>query len=461
VVPSRKVVVGTCTLPSSMFSSAMKSCSERWSVGRLLQLETAHEPAQCAPPDGAIAPLTRDVVVTANANAVSLGSWSPGLAGRWRLATALVALFASATVALLWSTGSYRVQQRLSLQQSASLVRGTPSILAMSERSEYIEGYISENGCPYETVALSEVECRRIPGQFGGALNVPFVITSPDDPQGCFGFNGLYYYNIHPIGVGRQGRKVYCKRLKAAVRFQRISTGRCMDYGFMPISSRDTCEAAAWELQLSLVDRRVHVTENSRRPEGCYYFANAQDSTGTLWLSTNADSHGIGAEASKSPLWIRQPLCMAQTTTPAPALIPTTTATTSSTIELSKTENGQLEGTIYVAGSVGSNRCPHGTTELNKADCQRMPEHFGGALHHPLTINSPGDPRGCFFFFRWYYFNINPIGMANEGRKPYCKMASANEALNEAGSSRHRTDCGGSACAPDSDLGNNSKAGRK
>lgn len=281
---------------------------------------------------------------------------------------------------------------------------------------------------------------------------MPFVITSPDDPQGCFGFNGLYYYNIHPIGVGRIGRKVYCKRLQAAVRFQRISTGRCMDYGFLPVVTRDTCEAAALELQLSLVDRRVHITNNSQRPEGCYYFANAQDNTGTLWLSTDAESHGNGAEVSKAHVWIRQPVCMAQTTSSLPAFMgPTTMAKTTSSIELTTTtttaESGPLEHTIYVAGSVGSNQCPHGAVELNQADCRRMPEHFGGALHHPLTIDSPGDPRGCFFFFKWYYFNINPIGTANEGRKPYCKLASADEA---SGSSMHRTDCGGRTCAPDS-----------
>lgn len=439
----------------------MEPSSKRCYVG-LLQLETTQDPAQDAHADDCVmAGLKEDAVIPANASAVSIGSSPLEFAGRRRFATALgaAALLASATVALLWSAGSYRDQQRLLPQQSASLGRSAPTILGMSERSEYIEGYSSENACPYETVALSEAECRRIPGQFGGALNVPFVITSVDDPQGCFGFNGLYYYNAHPIGTGRQGRKVYCKRLKAALRFQRISSGRCMDYGFLPVTTRDTCEAAAWELQLSLVDRRVHITKNSQRPEGCYYFANAQDSTGTLWLSTNADSHGNGAEFSKSPIWIRQPLCMAQTTTPLPPLIPSTTATTTSTVALTNAPSGQLEQTIYVAGSAGSNQCPHGTVELTKADCQRMPEHFGGALHHPLAINSPGDPKGCFFFFRWYYFNVNPSGAANGGRKPYCKLASADE---ETRPSMHRIACGsGSACAPDADLGNSSKAEMK
>jgi len=390
------------------------------------------EPAQGAPADSCVlAGFEEDESIAAGPIAVSPGNSSQGFAGKLRFATVLgaVALLASATVALLWSTGLYRDQRRFLPQQSASFGHNTQAILGMSERSEYIEGYISENVCPYKTVALSEAECRRIPGQFGGTLNSPFVISSADDPQGCFGFNGLYYYNAHPIGIGRQGRKVYCKRLKAALRFQRISTGRCVDYGFLPVATRDTCEAAAWELQLSLVDRRVHITKNSQRPEGCYYFANAEDSTGTLWLSTSADSQGNGAEVSKSPLWIRQPLCMAQTMTPPPALIPTTTATTTRTIELTNAARGKLEQTIYVAGSVGSNQCPHGAVELTEEDCRRMPAHFGGRLHHPLAIDSPGDPRGCFFFFRWYYFNTNPIGAANQGRKPYCKVVSADKAV--------------------------------
>jgi len=433
----------------------MEPCSRRWYVG-LLQLETAQELDQAVPADDCVtAGLKEDVVIPSSAIAVSPGSSSRGFAGRWRFTTVLgaAALLASAPVVLLWSVGSHKDQQRLLSQQSASLGLSTPAILGMSEQSEYIEGYSSENTCPYKTVALSEAACRRIPGKFGGALNVPFVITSVADPQGCFGFKGLYYYNIHPTGTGRQGRKVYCKKLKEALRFQRISTGQCVDYGFLPVTTRDTCEAAAWELQLNLVDRRVHINKNSQRPEGCYYFANAQDSTGTLWLSTNAESHGNGAEFSNSPVSIRQPLCMAQTTTPPPALIPTTTAATTSTIELTNRAGGQLEQTIYVAGSAGSNQCPHGAVELTKADCQRMPEYFGGALHHPLAINSPGDPRGCFFFFRWYYFNINPSGAANEGRKPYCKLTSADKAL-------RGTECG-SACAPDADLGNSSTAKTK
>jgi len=316
----------------------------------------------------------------------------------------------------------------------AILHRGLPPVIGMSE---YIEGYRSENICPYGTVALSETECRQVPNKFGGELNLPFVITSADDPQGCFRFNKLYYYNLHPIGGGRRNRQVYCKQLKDALRFQRISSGSCTDYGFLPITQQDSCEAAAWELQLRLADPRVHLTNNSKRPEGCYYFANAEDSTGTLWLSSSADSHGNGAEASKDPAWMRQPVCMAQTTTMPPPLLPSTSTVTSFTTATSSVTSLTTATTtstnlpnreaIYIAGNSGSNRCPYGTVTLTERDCRQLPERFSGRLHHPLVIDSPGDPRGCFFFFRWYYYNVNREGAGNEGRRPYCKLLATRE----------------------------------
>jgi len=358
----------------------------------------------------------------------SVASDGPRLSCRRWLAAVGGATVVTMLVVLGWDQGAFARPP-----SAAILDHGLLPVIGMSE---YIKGYLSENVCPYGTVALSESECRQVPNKFGGELNSPFVITSEDDPQGCFSFNKLYYYNLHPIGGSRSFRHVYCKRLKAAVRFQRISSGSCTDYGFLPITQRDTCEAAAWELQLRLADPRVHSTNNSKRPEGCYYFANAEDSTGTLWLSYSADSHGNGAEASKEPFWMRQPVCMAQTTTMPPPLGSTHTLTSSTTTTTSSVTSSATvttastnlpDQTIYIAGSSGSNRCPYGTVTLTETDCRQLPERFGGKLHHPLVIDSPGDPRGCFFFFRWWYYNVNHEGAGNTGRRPYCKLLSGRE----------------------------------
>merc|ERR1719362_501098 len=357
----------------------------------------------------------------------SVASDGPRLSCRRWLAAVGGATVVTMLVVLGWDQGAFARPP-----SAAILDHGLLPVMGLSE---YIKGYRSEHVCPYGTVARSESECREVPNKFGGELHSPFVITSAEDPQGCFRFNRLYYYNLHPIGGGRTNRQVYCKRLKAALRFQRISSGSCMDYGFLPITQRETCEAAAWELQLRLADPRVHLTNNSKRPEGCYYFANAEDSTGTLWLSSSADSHGNGATESKDPAWMRQPVCVAQTTTMPPVLLSTSTVMSSTTATSSATSTVTTSTTtlpnhrvpIYIAGTSGSNRCPYGTVTLTESDCRQLPERFGGKLHHPLVIDSPGDPQGCFFFFKWYYYNVNHEGTGNEGRRPYCKLLSTKE----------------------------------
>mmetsp|Transcript_115366 Transcript_115366/g.230004 ORF Transcript_115366/g.230004 Transcript_115366/m.230004 type:complete len:430 (+) Transcript_115366:53-1342(+) len=283
---------------------------------------------------------------------------------------------------------------------------------------KFVKGKGSDDLCPYATVALTEEECRKVPEHFGGYRNSPFVITSPDDPHGCFGFGKLFYFNMHPLGSRRPGRQVYCKRFHGFLRFQKLANGQCVDYGFQMISSRDTCEAAALELQLTVSEPRVHIGNNS---DGCHFLANLKTGSGSLWLHTERDSQGDVTRNSRDPFRMWQPLCMAQTTSRPPPLAPTTTTSTMERSLRSHRPRHRISQRSFVPGQVGSNSCPHGMVPLNELDCRELPGHFGGHLHHPLVIDSPGDPQGCFFFLKWYYFNVHPHGAAVKGRTPYCK----------------------------------------
>mmetsp|Transcript_26281 Transcript_26281/g.61294 ORF Transcript_26281/g.61294 Transcript_26281/m.61294 type:complete len:394 (-) Transcript_26281:105-1286(-) len=270
-----------------------------------------------------------------------------------------------------------------------------------------------ENRCPYDAVALSQADCRQVPDLVGKQLHRPFVITSADDPRGCFAFMDWVYYNIHPIGSARRGRRVFCKHSKVPTRYQRIAKGICNDYGFLPISDESGCRGAA--VELGLVDVNVYTASSAERPEGCYYFANLSDATGTLWLNTSPDSKGRGAQASeKDKSWARQPICKAQTT-PAP---PRTTRG----VDPETAAAAQNLSSSYVARNSGSNGC-EGAHSLNELECQMMPRYFGGGLHDPFVIHSSGSPRGCFAFNHWFFFNRHPFGAQEEGRKPYCKLA--------------------------------------
>jgi len=200
---------------------------------------------------------------------------------------------------------------------------GPTSEAEVSGIPKFVKGYGSDNLCPYATVPLTEPECRKVPEHFRGYLNAPFVISTPDDPHGCFGLGNRFYFNMHPTGSQRQGRQVYCKRFDGLVRFQKIGNGQCVDYGFQTISSRDTCEAAALELQLTISDTRIH-TGNTDGPAGCHFLANLKEGTGSLWLNTGLQSQGAGMRGSNDPFRRRQQICMAQTTSRPPPLALTT-----------------------------------------------------------------------------------------------------------------------------------------
>lgn len=79
----------------------------------------------------------------------------------------------------------------------------------------------------------------------------------------------------------------------------------------------------------------------------------------------------------------------------------------------------------YIPGIDGMNRCGVGSVPLSEDECRDMPHHFGGELHDPLVVVSSGDPRGCFRFWKWYYFNSHPHGSAKKDRTPYCRVTAA------------------------------------
>jgi len=91
--------------------------------------------------------------------------------------------------------------------------------------------------------------------------------------------------------------------------FLRFPAGACND-GWLPITSKSDCEAAARELILS-VEEAVR-TQFKNRPSGCYLVRSAKANRDTLWLNEAPhDSPMEKNQTSFGPIdgWIPQPLC--------------------------------------------------------------------------------------------------------------------------------------------------------
>ena len=73
-----------------------------------------------------------------------------------------------------------------------------------------------------------------------------------------------------------------------------IKTGHCTDYNMTSINTQQQCNEAAFALNLR--DQRSSTTSNTDRPEGCYF------KRGYLWLATNKNNIGRGADAERWPL---------------------------------------------------------------------------------------------------------------------------------------------------------------
>jgi len=208
-------------------------------------------------------------------------------------------------------------------------------------------------------------------------------------------------------------------------RFLKISKGICADFGWFPISAQTTCEEAAQEL--GLVATSAAVTSLTEWPEGCHYFP--QEGEEKLFLNTNPIIHNNGSSSyGSSGGVVRESICMARTTS-----LPTSTTAAPEAQAPSTSAGGGAGGAggaggtangvtcEYVVGMDGDNECPKGSVGLIESECRTMPYHFGGLLHTPFEVDSMDDPRGCFFFSPWYYYNTNPLGRARSHRTPYCK----------------------------------------
>merc|ERR1711953_130808 len=114
----------------------------------------------------------------------------------------------------------------------------------MGNVDSYVKGSSGSNTCPAGSVIASEVECRCMPGIFGGQANSQFRISSGVDPKGCFRFSNWWYYNTHSEGVARHYRSVYCSHA-GHVKYQVVGDGTNGCPGVLLPLSITECRRAA------------------------------------------------------------------------------------------------------------------------------------------------------------------------------------------------------------------------
>lgn len=172
--------------------------------------------------------------------------------------------------------------------------------------------------------------------------------------------------------------------------FQKIGTGKCTELGWLPITTRAACEAAA--RHLGLHDKFAAVTHLPHRPEGCYYFTNREDGTETLWLALDASNRGSGAMSDKHGF--REPICRAQTT-PKP---PSVTAVVSTTPRAQGLLSDALDS---FAGyqQVSTGRCSDNWKPIDDiATCEAAAVYLNLKDATATVSASPDRPEGCYYF---------------------------------------------------------------
>ncbi len=97
----------------------------------------------------------------------------------------------------------------------------------------YVLGPLYSNVCAPGSVRIeTEAACRTAVAAAGKTVGSPFVVTSSDDPRGCYSlaFNLAYlaYFNTHAVGVGNGFAQLLCAD---------VSTG----------ASRSGARGCAWE----------------------------------------------------------------------------------------------------------------------------------------------------------------------------------------------------------------------
>lgn len=181
----------------------------------------------------------------------------------------------------------------------------------------------------------------------------------------------------------------------------------------------------------------MQTTDEANRTEGCYFLHNLEDETAGLWLGTNPQNKDIGAQETER--YLRQPLCVKQyllgknargppgkkvraqsACRTCPMSGPSPAATEPNPPAALAPVHIDLPGRI-VSIEGPANRCPIGTEALTEEDCRALPVSLKGSLHDPFRISSADDPKGCFFWWQWYYFNTHEAGQGRENRKILCK----------------------------------------
>jgi len=253
-------------------------------------------------------------------------------------------------------------------------------------------------------------------------LNDPFLVRNNKDPQGCFSYRGAFYFNERAYGGGvRQGRTLYCRRILHQT-YVKLTDATCSRYGFVPIVAEEHCQAAA--LELGLTSNKVQITDEANRTKGCYFFHNLEDETASLWLGTDPQNKDIGAQETE--VYVRQPLCVKQDVPgnvkepPGRKVKALSDATERDPLAALVPVHIDLPGHI-VSIEGPAHRCPVGTEALTEEDCRALPVSRKGELHDPFRISSADDPKGCFLFWDWYYYNTHETGQGREGRTIQCR----------------------------------------
>mmetsp|Transcript_39243 Transcript_39243/g.79261 ORF Transcript_39243/g.79261 Transcript_39243/m.79261 type:complete len:181 (-) Transcript_39243:101-643(-) len=108
--------------------------------------------------------------------------------------------------------------------------------------------------------------------------------------------------STYPTSIGDEG----ARRTQSAELFKQITFGTCATWNLHPITGPATCEAAA--RRLGLGDVTAAITGAPERPEGCYFYRDAE-----LWLGINPQNKGNGVETSRSsPIGPRFPICASE-----------------------------------------------------------------------------------------------------------------------------------------------------
>ncbi len=93
----------------------------------------------------------------------------------------------------------------------------------------YVLGPFRSNVCPAGSVRIeTEAACRTAVAAAGKTAGSPFVLTSSDDPRGCYSYSSDAYFNTHAIGAGNEFALLLCAD---------VSTG----------ASRSGARGCAWE----------------------------------------------------------------------------------------------------------------------------------------------------------------------------------------------------------------------